>query len=62
MLPQWGDTDEYPQHMFLMRNKQNYPLIIIKYPTPEQDEQRTFSKHEQRTFSKQDKNILLVQV
>ena len=27
-----GDSNEYPQHMFLQRNKQNYPLIIIKYP------------------------------
>ena len=27
-----SDSNEYPQHMFLWRNKQNYPLIIIKYP------------------------------
>ena len=27
-----GDSNEYPQHMFLWRNKQNYPLIITKYP------------------------------
>ena len=26
-----GDSNEYPQHMFLWRNKQNYPLIITKY-------------------------------
>ena len=25
-------TNEYPQHMVLWRNKQNYPLIITKYP------------------------------
>ena len=25
-------SNEYPQHMFLWRNKQNYPSIIIKYP------------------------------
>ena len=24
-------ADEYPQHMFFWRNKQNYPLIIMKY-------------------------------
>ena len=30
--PHWGDSNEYPQHMFLRRNKQNYPLIITKYP------------------------------
>ena len=24
------DSNEYPQHMFLWRNKQNYPLIIIQ--------------------------------
>ena len=23
----WGDSNEYLQHMFLWRNKQNYPLI-----------------------------------
>ena len=27
-----GDSNEYPQHTFLWRNKQNYPLIITKYP------------------------------
>ena len=27
-----GDSNEYPQRMFLWRNKQNYPLIITKYP------------------------------
>ena len=26
-----GDSNEYPQHIFLWRNKQNYPLIITKY-------------------------------
>ena len=26
-----GDSNEYPQHMFLWRNKQNYLLIITKY-------------------------------
>ena len=25
-------SNEYPQHMFLWRNKQIYPLIITKYP------------------------------
>ena len=28
-----GDSNEYLQHMFLWRNKQNYPLIITKYPS-----------------------------
>ena len=27
-----GDSNEYPQHMFLRRTDKNYPLIIIKYP------------------------------
>ena len=26
-----GDSNEYPQHTFLWRNKQNYPLMIMKY-------------------------------
>ena len=30
--PQQGDSNEYPQHMFLWRNKQIYPLTITKYP------------------------------
>ena len=25
--PQQGDSNEYPQHMFLWRNKQIYPLL-----------------------------------
>ena len=28
-----GDSNEYPQHMFLWRTDINYPLIIIKYPS-----------------------------
>ena len=28
--PQRGNSNEYPQHMFLWRNTQNYPLIIIQ--------------------------------
>ena len=27
-----GDSNEYPQHIFLLRNMKNYPSIIIKYP------------------------------
>ena len=27
-----GDSNEYPQHMFLWETTENYPLIIIKYP------------------------------
>ena len=30
--PQWGTSNEYPQHMFLWRNKKNYLRIITKYP------------------------------
>ena len=30
--PQRGDSNEYPQHTFLWRNKQIYPLIFTKYP------------------------------
>ena len=26
-----GASNEYPQHMFLWRNKKNYPTIITKY-------------------------------
>ena len=26
-----GASNEYPQHMFLWRNKKNYPIIIPKY-------------------------------
>ena len=29
-LPRRGDTTEYLLHMFLWRNKQNYPLKITK--------------------------------
>ena len=28
-----GESNEYPQHMFLWGDKQNYPLIITKYPS-----------------------------
>ena len=27
-----GDSNEYPQHIFLWRTDENYPSIIIKYP------------------------------
>ena len=27
-----GDSNEYPEHMFLWRTDENYPSIIIKYP------------------------------
>ena len=27
-----GDSNEYPQHMFLWRTGENYPSLIIKYP------------------------------
>ena len=30
--PRWGNSNEYPQHMFLWRTDKNYFLIIIKYP------------------------------
>ena len=30
--PGRGDSNVYPQHMFLWRNKKKYPLIITKYP------------------------------
>ena len=29
--PRWGASNEYPQHMFLWRTRENYPIIIIKY-------------------------------
>ena len=32
-LPWRDDSFEYPQHIFSWRNKQNYPLIITKYPS-----------------------------
>ena len=27
-----GDSNEYQQHMFLRRNNENYPKIVLKYP------------------------------
>ena len=30
--PRRGDSNEYPQDMFLWRTDENYPSIIIKYP------------------------------
>ena len=27
-----GDSNEYPQHMFLRRIDENYPSVVIKYP------------------------------
>ena len=27
-----GDSNEYPQHLFLWRNVENCPQIITKYP------------------------------
>ena len=34
MFP-WGDSNEYPQHMFFIeKTLENYPLIIIKYAPP----------------------------
>ena len=30
--PHRGDSNEYPQHMFLWRTDENYPSLIIKYP------------------------------
>ena len=32
MLWGLGDSNEYPQHMFLQRTEENYPSINIKYP------------------------------
>ena len=29
--PRWGTSNEYPQHMFLWRTGENYPIIITKY-------------------------------
>ena len=30
--PRWGDSHEHPQHTFLWRIDEHYPLIITKYP------------------------------
>ena len=30
--PRRGNSHEYPQHTFLWRTMENYPLIIIKHP------------------------------
>ena len=30
-VPHRGTSNEYPQHMFLWRIRENYPRIIIKY-------------------------------
>ena len=29
--PQWGTSNEYPQHMFNVEIRKYYPRIIIKY-------------------------------
>ena len=29
----YGNSNEYPQHVFLWRTDENYPWIIIKYPS-----------------------------
>ena len=29
--PHQGTSNEYPQHMFLWRTGENYPIIITKY-------------------------------
>ena len=31
--PKQSDSTDYPQHMFLWRTEEKYPLIIIKYPS-----------------------------
>ena len=31
-LPERGDSNEHPQHTFLWRTIETYPLIITKYP------------------------------
>ena len=30
-VPHRGASNEYPQHIFLWRNGENYPIIITKY-------------------------------
>ena len=30
--PRQGDSSEYPQHTFLWKTEENYPLFIIEYP------------------------------
>ena len=30
-VPPWGTSNEYPQHMFLWRNKKNFPRIVTRY-------------------------------
>ena len=32
-LPWWGDSNEYQQHTFLLRTDENYPSVIIRYPS-----------------------------
>ena len=31
-MPRRGDSNEYPQHLFLWRTNENFPWIIMKYP------------------------------
>ena len=31
--PRQGDSNGYPKHMFLWRTDENYPSIIIEYPS-----------------------------
>ena len=30
-MPQWGTSDEYPQHTFVWRTGENYPIVITEY-------------------------------
>ena len=34
-MPRWGASNEYPQHMFLMRNKKNIDILLKKAPYQE---------------------------
>ena len=37
--PGWGDSNEYPQPLFLWRNIENYPSSIIKWAASCQNQQ-----------------------
>ena len=57
--PRQGDSNEYTQHMFLWRNKQNYPLITTKYPLPAKTPNPSANKNMGQGERTQDPNLNL---
>ena len=55
-VPQWGTSNEYPQHMFLWRTEENYPRVVTKYFLPLKSSATT------KPFSTQSSSFLVVRV